>query len=85
MKKNRDDNPKPALKRAAMLRPIQYRVNELEYVLGAGETKIRQWIEDKKLPSYRIDGTIYVHRIDAFAFVEKYREQQNVNDYKIGG
>lgn len=75
--------PKVNLKRGAMIRPLQYTVKELEYVLGAGESKVRQWIEEGRLPSYRIDGTIFVHAKAVWEFVEKHRQQEQVLEYSV--
>jgi excisionase family DNA binding protein len=71
------------LKRGAMIRPLQYTVKELEYILGAGESKVRQWIEDGRLPSYRIDGTIFVYAKDVWEFVQKHRNQEQVVEYAV--
>ena len=57
------------LKRANWLKPIQFTQSELQVVLGVGKTKIN----DGRLPSYKIDGTVFVHSRDVVLFVEKYR------------
>jgi len=54
--------------------PIQYTISDLTIVLRAGQTKIREWIDKKKLLSYKIDGTVFVTATDAEAFVDRYRE-----------
>jgi len=61
------------LKRANWLKPIQFRQSELQVVLGVGKTKINEWVNDGRLPSYKIDGTVFVHSRDVVLFVEKYR------------
>ena len=72
-KGNGKTNKLDSLKRGAWLRPMQYVANELEVILGAGKTKIRQWTDEGRLPSYFIDGLRYYHADDVNAFVEKYR------------
>lgn len=62
------------LKRANWLNPIQFTQSELQVVLGVGKTKINEWINDGRLRSYRIDGTVFVHYRDVGLFVEKYRQ-----------
>ncbi len=61
------------LKRANWLEPIQYTQAELQYILGVGKTKISEWINDGRLHSYKIDGTVFVHSRDVDLFVEKHR------------
>jgi len=54
--------------------PIQYTISDLTIVLSAGQTKIREWIDKKKLRAYRIDGTVFVKATDVEAFIDLYRE-----------
>jgi excisionase family DNA binding protein len=61
------------LKRAKWLKPIQFTQTELQVVLGVGKTKVSEWINDGRLPSYKIDGTVFVHSRDVVLFVEKHR------------
>ena len=70
---NRKESPLDNLKRKRYLRPIQFTTKELVAVLGAGETKIREWITDGRLRSYKIDGTVFVHSGDVARFVDKHR------------
>jgi excisionase family DNA binding protein len=62
---------------------IQYRVDELPCLLGVGKTKINEWIKSRKLKSYKIDSTVFVHAEDVANFVEKHR--QPAFDYEIQG
>jgi hypothetical protein len=65
------------LKRGAWLTPLQYTAAELEVVLGVGKTKIREWTDEGRLPSYPIDGGVFYHVDDVAAFVESYRRGQS--------
>ncbi len=67
------------LKRGSWLRPIQFTQSELQVVLGAGKTKISEWIKRGHLRSYKIDGTVFVHSRDVVLFVEKYRRGDDLD------
>ncbi len=69
-------NKLDGLKRGAWLRPLQYTAAELQVVLGVGLTKIRQWTDEGRLPSYSLDGGIFYHADDVDAFIEKHRRGQ---------
>lgn len=64
-------------KRGAWLKPLQYSAAELQVVLGVGKTKIRQWTDEGRLPSYPIDGGVFYHVDDVAAFVESHRRGQS--------
>lgn len=77
MGNEKSKNPLSDLKRRDYLRPIHFTVKELQAVLGVGETKIREWIDDERLPSYKIDGTVFVHSGDVARFVNQYRRRDD--------
>lgn len=57
----------------SLVRPIQYTISDLTVVLRAGPTKIRQWIDNKRLPAYKIDGTVFVKVTDVEVFIDQHR------------
>ena len=66
----------------SLVRPIQYTISDLTVVLRAGATKIRQWIDSKRLPAYKIDGTVFVKATDAEAFIDLHRESA-LSQFKV--
>ena len=59
---------------------IHFTVVDLTDVLRVGQTKIREWINDGRLRSYKIDGTVFVHSRDVVQFTENYR---NGGEYEL--
>jgi len=53
---------------------IHFTVDDLTDVLRVGHTKVREWIDDGRLPSYKIDSTIFVHSADVTVFVNQFRQ-----------
>lgn len=65
------------------LRKLQYTVKDLTYVWSMGETKVRQWLDEGRCPSYKIDGTRFVHYEDAELFTQKLRPADQQFDLEI--
>lgn len=76
MEEKRKRELREQLKRSRWLVPIQFTKQELEVILGAGKTKIDEWIKSGQLISHKIDGMVFVHRDEVRRFVDRYRDVQ---------
>jgi hypothetical protein len=52
---------------------VHYTRQDLTHVLRRGLTKIDEWLKSGTLHSYKIDGTVFVHREDVDDFVSRHR------------